>query len=162
MTHSKASEQPVGYWLKAADHALTASIDAAQRELGVTRLGWQVLNTIQRATNATADEIAATLHMFTARTTLDVLLAALRARGWIQDDAGPVRLTDEGQRAHARILERQQEIRRRATAGISQADYDTTLRVLQCLVANLGDAGEERTSGGTRTERQNGRGSEPL
>ena len=34
--------------MKAADQAITARVDAAQRADGVTRLEWQVLNTILR------------------------------------------------------------------------------------------------------------------
>lgn len=147
-------ERPIGHWLKAADQAITASVDAAQRDNGVTRLEWQVLNTIHGAARTTVEEIGATLRTFTDRPTVDVLLAALRARGWIEEETGPaVRLTDVGRRAHARILERQREIRQQAMNGVTREEYDTTLRVLQRIVANLEPA---RAEGSHRPEAPSG------
>lgn len=134
-------ERPIGYWLKAADRAITAAVDAAQRENGVTRLEWQVLNTIHGATTTNADEIAAALQIFADRPTLDVLLEELRGRGWIDDDEESIRLSEEGGRVHARVLDRQREIRQRATEGITREEYETTLRVLQRVVSNLEGAG---------------------
>jgi DNA-binding MarR family transcriptional regulator len=46
-------------------------------------------------------------------------------------------LTESGRDAHARILARQEEVRRQVMRGISPEDYATTLRVLQTIVSNL-------------------------
>jgi DNA-binding MarR family transcriptional regulator len=135
---SARSERPIGYWLKAADQAITARVDAAQRANGVTRLEWQVLNTIAEAGPCSPDQIVGTLHMFLDPQKLDAILAALRERSWIEADAsGNVALTESGRDAHARILARQEEVRRQVMRGISPEDYATTLRVLQTIVSNL-------------------------
>ncbi|MFO7303747.1 MAG: MarR family transcriptional regulator [Acidobacteriota bacterium] len=133
------SERPIGYWLKAADEAITACVDAVHRAEGITRRDWQVLNTIFEAGRLSPDRILDTLRMFLDRGGLDAVLDALRSRGWIHEEAdGEVGLTETGRQAHARILARQQEVRQRLMQGISAEEYTTVLRVLKQIVANLG------------------------
>src|SRR5690606_27888300 len=98
------SERPIGYWLKAADEAITACVDAVHRAEGITRRDWQVLNTIFEAGRLSPDRILDTLRMFLDRGGLDAVLDALRSRGWIHEEAdGEVGLTETGRQAHARI-----------------------------------------------------------
>jgi DNA-binding MarR family transcriptional regulator len=133
--------------LKAADQAITASVDAAQRADGVTRLEWQVFNTIAEGTHRSPDEIASALYMFLDRPTLDTVLTALRNKGWIvADTSGEVSLTEAGRQAHARILARQEEVRKQLMRGISPEEYATVLDVLKRIVANLSDPGAAHTS----------------
>jgi len=143
---SSPSERPIGYWLKAADRAITARVDEVQRANGVTRLEWQVLNTIAEAARS-PEQILAALHMFLERPTLDSLLTDFRDRGWIAEDAkGTVSLTDAGRQAHARILAKQEEVRQQLMRGISVDEYATTLQVLKRIVENLGNPGASQTS----------------
>jgi DNA-binding MarR family transcriptional regulator len=144
---SAGSERPIGYWLKAADQAITARVDAAQRADGVTRLRWQVLNTISEATDRSRDQILAALHMFLDEPALDTVLTALRNNGWIvADTSEDISLTEAGRQAHARILARQAEVRQQVMRGISADEYATVLRVLKRIVANLSDPGAAQTS----------------
>jgi DNA-binding MarR family transcriptional regulator len=137
--HQPSSERPIGYWLKAADQAISAHVDEAQAANGVTRLEWQVLNTIREGKQRSPEQISTALHMFLDRATLDTLLARLKTRGWIAVGAGgEATLTEVGQRAYERILARQQEVRQQLMEGISAEDYATVLRVLKRIVANLG------------------------
>jgi DNA-binding MarR family transcriptional regulator len=138
---SSGSERPIGYWLKAADQAITARVDAAQRADGVTRLQWQVFNTISESTHCSPDQILGTLHMFLDRPMLDMVLDDLRRKGWIAGTKGEIGLTDAGREAHARILARQQEVRQQVMRGISADEYATTLRVLKRIVENLAEPG---------------------
>ena len=142
---SAGSERPIGYWLKAADQAITARVDEAQCADGVTRLQWQVLNTIAEATHRTPDQIVAALHMFLDAPTLDTVLTDLRNHGWIAaDTSGALSLTEAGRQAHARILARQEEVRRQVMRGISADEYTTALQVLKRIVANLSDPRGDR------------------
>ena len=137
---SARAERPIGYWLKAADRAITERVDAAQRADGVTRLQWQVLNTISEGTHRSRGQIVAALHMFLDEPSLDTVLTALRSNGWIvEDTGGDISLTGAGRQAHARILARQEEVRQRLMRGISADDYATVLEVLKRVVANLSD-----------------------
>jgi DNA-binding MarR family transcriptional regulator len=144
---SARSERPIGYWLKAADRAITDRVDAAQRADGVTRLQWQALNTIAEGTHRSRDHILAALHMFLDEPTLDTVLTALRNNGWIvADESGDVSLTAAGRQAHARILARQEEVRQQLMRGISADEYATVLDVLKRIVANLSDPEAATTS----------------
>lgn len=144
---AESDQRPIGFWLKAADQAITARVDAAQRADGVTRLEWQVLNTISRAARRSPDEIVEALRVFLDRPALDAVLTSLRDKGWIDADAGgAVGLTEAGRQAHARILARQEEVRRQLMRGISAEEYETVLRVLKQIVANLSDPGATHAS----------------
>lgn len=54
-------------------------------------------------------------------------------------DAGQLQLTAQGRDVHQAALEVQRRIRQQAVWGITEADYLTTVRVLQQIVANLSD-----------------------
>lgn len=58
-------------------------------------------------------------------------------RGLIEEDDKSLRLTDRGRNLHATALEVQIKIRQQAVQGITEADYVTTVRVLQQIVSNL-------------------------
>lgn len=129
---------PIGYWLKKTDELLTARIDAAQRDNGLTRLGWQILNVVRDADGATRDAIADTLRPFADAATLDRELAGLSESGAIDSSSeGTFELTALGVETYARALLAQTAIRTRAFAGVSDDEYVTTMRVLQRLVENL-------------------------
>jgi aminoglycoside 6'-N-acetyltransferase len=132
---------PIGYWIKKADELLTSRIDEAQRQNGLTRLAWQILNMVRDAAAPARNEVAATLRPFARAAVVDETLNALAERGLVRRlPAGLLELTPEGAALHERALESQQTVRSRAVEGIEGADYATTVRVLQRLVRNLESA----------------------
>src|SRR5262249_44918943 len=138
MEQSSERPRPIGYWLKEADRLITARLAEAQAANGVSRFEWQVRNSIAAAQRASPEGLAAGLHMFLDRTRLDSILAGFQARGWIEFfESAEVTLTDAGRRQHAAVLARQQEVRQRAMDGITSDEYQTVIRVLQRMVANL-------------------------
>lgn len=144
MTQKHQPQLPIGYWLKQADTLLTAQIDHAQAVHGVSRTEWQVINLLMERGHANRTAIFATMRTFVDAATLDAVLAALVARGWVerQPETTPgtdaFHLTAEGQRQHAAIFATQKEVRQRAMQGISAEEYATVVRVLQQMVDNLG------------------------
>jgi DNA-binding MarR family transcriptional regulator len=139
---SSDRQRPIGYWLKEADRAITDHVDRVQAANGVSRLDWQVLNSIHEVGHATPEHLASTLHMFLDRPRLDTILANLAARGWTTTlPTGEVVLLDDGERHHATILAQQQQVRRRAMDGITSEEYETTVRVLHRLITNLESGG---------------------
>ena len=138
--------RPIGYWLQAADEALTRATDLALAAESLSRLECQVLDTLQQI----------------GPTSLPDLLTALRAAGPMErittafdrfsdagliaaTQAGPrviqqIQLTPTGRERHAAALAIQQQVRERATAGIPESDYATTLAVLERIVRNLAPA----------------------
>jgi len=133
--------RPIGHWLKRADELLTARIDEAQRENGLTRLGWQALNVVRDADGVEPALVAETLAPFAPAVEVTGVLVALRERGLIEETEGRVRLSASGVEVYDRALASQRAIRARAFAGIEPGEYETTMSVLRRLVENLEGGG---------------------
>lgn len=140
MPELKKPNLPIGYWLKKADEALTTRINEAQQANGLTRTDWQVLNLLHEVAMATREQLADTLQPFVDADALGTLIERLVRRGLVEGEGSATagyRLTDQGRRVHEAALMTQKEVRRQAVQGVSEADYATTIRVLQRLVENL-------------------------
>jgi DNA-binding MarR family transcriptional regulator len=135
MNETKQLSLPIGYWLKRADEVLTTHIDDAQRINGLSRIDWQLLNTLRERGPASREQVAESLRPFTDAA---AVLNRLAGRGLVVESDGlEYRLTDDGHTLHERALALQREVRRRAVEGIGESDYATTVQVLQRLVENL-------------------------
>lgn len=140
MTEQKQPHLPIGYWIKKADEVLTARINEAQEANGLTRTQWQVLNFLQETSSAARDHILEVLHPFGDADRIGSAIDSLTQRGLVETDdpeTGTLRLTAQGQALHATALAVQKQIRLQAVQGITEADYVTTVRVLQQIVTNL-------------------------
>ena len=142
MPERKTPHLPIGYWLKKADELLTARINEAQRANGLSRTEWQILNVLHETPAASRGEIIEVLHPFGEPEKLGSIIDGLVGRGLVEAEgagAEALRLTEAGRALHRTALEVQQKVRERAVRGISEADYVTTVRVLQQMVKNLTD-----------------------
>ncbi len=161
-THNK----PLGFWLAAVEHRTHDAMRTAFADQGVSRREWRLLNVIAQAP-VTIDELKAALpprgrgkgqglrprrrgdepadHSESAgrrerpirRSTAEVL-EALVERGWLTAEGGTFAITDEGSRMTAELGERVASVRRSVGAGISDADYATTIATLEAMARNLG------------------------
>ena len=137
------SDRPIGYWLKHADAAITEHVAGALGQLELTRLHWQALNVIRASQPCTADHLANELRGFVDANGLESLISALVARGWVAEETEPHRartvvLTPSGSAGYAEALHLQTLVRERMMRNIPAQDYETVLRVLQTIVANMG------------------------
>lgn len=140
MNQDKQPHLPIGYWLKKADEALTSRINNVQETNGLSRTEWQILNTLHEVTTATGEQLALPLQPFTDASSLEEITRNLIKRGLVEGEGSTTsgyRLTDQGQRLHQTALALQKEVRQQAVRGVSEADYATTVQVLQQLVKNL-------------------------
>lgn len=148
MTEPKRPHLPIGYWIKKADEVLTTRIDEAQKAHGLNRTEWQILNLLRESSAATREQIAEVLRPFVDAESIAATLTSLVERGLVEADGGEIehlRLTELGESIHAVALETQKGIRQRSMQGIDEAEYVTTVRVLQQLVKNLTEAEEAST-----------------
>lgn len=141
MNQPKQPQLPIGYWLKQADNLINQRINAIQAANGVSRSDWQVLNMLHEVGTATQTTILATMQTFLDAPTLDTILARFVDHGWVERvsnaDESSYQLSDAGKQQHSLILTSQKTVREQAMQGISEADYHTTVQVLQQIVANL-------------------------
>ncbi|MFJ8040434.1 MarR family winged helix-turn-helix transcriptional regulator [Kitasatospora sp. NPDC096147] len=145
--------KPIGYWLNRTDRALTLRMDELLADHDLTRLGWQLLGSARESTTdrAVHAELAANATPSELTETIELLLRT----GWLtRPAAGHLALTDTGSRCLAEAGTRVAAFRATATAGVSDQDYRTTVRVLERIVGNLSRAGHQEDGGGVSPRRQ--------
>ncbi|UOQ91328.1 hypothetical protein MUN74_09690 [Agromyces endophyticus] len=124
------AQRPIGYWLRVVDRKL----DDAMLELfaaeGITRRDWRRLNVI--AGTVDDERMRAKLAARPER------LAPLVDRGWVTDEPGAPRLTEEGEASYAALLERVTTLRNRVAGAVSPGDFETTLATLEAVARELG------------------------
>ncbi|MFD3468166.1 MarR family winged helix-turn-helix transcriptional regulator [Streptomyces sp. NPDC058682] len=130
--------KPIGYWLNRTDQALTASMDAALADFGLTRLGWQVLNAVKDDPRATDSAVRTALAANADTAALDSAVASVLAGGWVtRPRPEGLALTDDGRARLAEVARRVDAFRERSTAGITREEYVTAVTVLERMTRNL-------------------------
>lgn len=136
-------DRPLGFWLKLVDSLIAKQFAVVLEEHGVTRLQWQLLNTLAKKP-ATHDELTHALGPYLAPTpadepdTLDEHLAELIESGWIVSDGGVLSLSGQGGTGWEKLNEVVTNMREASSAGISAEQYATTVGSLQRMAENLG------------------------
>ncbi|MEU9193350.1 MarR family winged helix-turn-helix transcriptional regulator [Streptomyces hundungensis] len=143
-SHSDAEliKQPIGYWSWAAYKAVVTRTRGALDEIGTTQPQWWVLAQVARAeTVKTRDEVARTLrgYLDTGPEAMESEIDHTIAEGWITEDAeGRLGITAEGRAFYEKTAALQDELQAERHADISDAEYLTTLKVLQRFIHNTG------------------------
>lgn len=133
--------QPMGYW---TDLAARAVIGALRGQLAVEQLTqphWWTLNHVSGSPGTwTRTTLAERLDEFADEgTDFGAVLDDLAGRGWLRVDegAGTLTLTDDGEAGRRRAHERNAQAHRQMREGVPTADYVATVNVLRRMVANL-------------------------
>lgn len=143
-SHSDAEliKQPIGYWSWAAYKAVVSRTREALARIGTTQPQWWVLAQVARAeTVKTRDEVSRLLrdYLDTGTQAMEFEIDTTIERGWITEDAeGRLGITPEGRAFYDKAAALQDELWAERHAGISDAEYLTTLKVLQRFIHNTG------------------------
>ncbi|MEU3505292.1 MarR family winged helix-turn-helix transcriptional regulator [Streptomyces hundungensis] len=143
-SHSDAEliKQPIGYWSWAAYKAVVTRTRGALDEIGTTQPQWWVLAQVARAeTVKTRDEVVRTLrgYLDTGPEAMESEIDRTITEGWITEDAeGRLGITAEGRAFYEKTASLQDELQAERHADISDAEYLTTLKVLQRFIHNTG------------------------
>jgi DNA-binding MarR family transcriptional regulator len=132
-------QRPLGYWLKYIDGAIETSFGRLLADDGLTRRGWQVLNTISYGP-ITVAELDETMAAFLSgdEPTMRPYIERFVELGWVRvADADGVALTEEGRRTHQRVSERVGAERVRMMECLSPEDYQVLMNLLQRIAAHL-------------------------
>ncbi|MEU5737332.1 MarR family winged helix-turn-helix transcriptional regulator [Streptomyces tendae] len=135
--------QPIGYWSWAAYKAVVTRTRAALAELGTTQPQWWVLAQVGRAdTPKTRAEVSGLLRNYldAGPEAMESEIDATIAAGWITETAsdGLLSLTAEGRTFFEKAAAVQDDLWTERHAGISDAEYLTTMKVLQRFIHNTG------------------------
>ena len=144
-TDDELANQPAAYWTGVAYQALIAFTRARQAELGFTQPQFWILRNLSTRDLWPSGQPRGLPELSEAMSTYlrpeDDLAAeseTLLARGLIaRDDAGRLAITPAGDEARLTVAARSPEIRAAIHRGIDDADYVTTLKVLQRMIRNV-------------------------
>ncbi|MEU1335350.1 MarR family winged helix-turn-helix transcriptional regulator [Streptomyces sp. NPDC005865] len=146
MSDAELAGQPAAYWTGVAYEALIAFTRAQQAEKGYTQPQFWLLRNLS-ANDISPDGAGMTLPELRAAMAsyirpeddLAAEASVLVERGWLtRDSEGRLWLTEEGERARVDLARNAPAIRAALHAGIDDADYVTTVKVLQRLIRNAG------------------------
>ncbi|MYS85687.1 hypothetical protein [Embleya scabrispora] len=144
---AELATQPAAYWTGVAYEALISFTRARQAELGFTQPGFWLLRNLSKndlspdGHGMTIPELRQAMSSYLRpEDDLKAEAEVLLERGWLTDDAeGRLWITESGEQARADLKQHAPAIRARIHQGIDDADYVTTLKVLQRMIRNTGD-----------------------
>ena len=129
---------PIGYLLKKADKLLTEKIDQLQAKFGLSRLSWQVLNSISEREVRNQLDLIELLEPFAEISILEELLVKLREYQLIESSGnGEIHLTEKGQKLHEDCLVAQKQFRQKTMVNISEQEYETSIKTLKRMIDNI-------------------------
>jgi hypothetical protein len=132
--------RPIGYWLKLVDRMIDEQFASTLEEHGVTRRQWQLLNVLSRE-RATVEQLDAAVAPFLSadgdESSADHLTELIDS-GWVHSTPTGYEVTERGRASFDRLVAVVDAQRTLIADGISQAEYDQTLAVLEKMARNLG------------------------
>lgn len=135
-------KRPIGYWLKEADKSISAAVNKNLEQYELTRFHWQVLNTVYTKEEATKEDILNLLKNFFDSSHLSDILNDLTKKNWLTKEKNSasgitmIQMTGEGKAAFTEISATQQRTRMQLFQGITNEEYETTIKVLKQLIDN--------------------------
>ncbi|GAA1345978.1 MarR family winged helix-turn-helix transcriptional regulator [Arthrobacter roseus] len=132
--------RPIGFWLKLVDGLVDSRFESMLEEHGVTRRQWQLLNLLAERPTTVA-ELESELEPFLSLPggeTIPEHLEELTESGWVSQSDGTYSLEELGRNSMAVLSEVVAENRAQVTEGVTHADYETTVAVLERMARNLG------------------------
>lgn len=146
LSDAELAGQPAAYWTGVAYEALIAYIRDRQAEKGYTQPQFWLLRNLSvndispTGDGMTLSELRAAMASY-IRPEDDLAAEAevLVERGWLRRDAEDrLWLTEEGEQARVDLARNAPAIRAALHEGIDDAEYVTTIKVLQRLIRNAG------------------------
>ncbi|MEU9038044.1 MarR family winged helix-turn-helix transcriptional regulator [Streptomyces sp. NPDC048352] len=146
ISDAELAGQPAAYWTGVAYEALIAFTRARQAEKGYTQPQFWLLRNLSvndispDGAGMTLPELRAAMALYLrAEDDLAAEAEVLLERGWLRRDTEDrLWLTEEGEQARVDLARNAPAIRAALHEGIDDADYVTTLKVLQRLIHNAG------------------------
>ncbi len=132
--------RPIGYWLKLVDRLIDEQFASTLEEHGVTRRQWQLLNVLSREP-ATVEQLDAAVAPFLSPQDSETSaehLTELIESAWVDATPTGYELTDRGRAAFERLADVVTTQRTVVADGVTPAEYEQTVAVLERMARNLG------------------------
>lgn len=131
--------QPIGFWTARAGEAIRARTRGALREIGVSQPEWWLLHQLSLHPGGAdrADTVERIGHNETPEAIVEAIDSAA-SKGWIHESDSRLHYTDAGAELFRRAADVQRDLQTERMQGITEADYVTTIRVLQRTIENVG------------------------
>ncbi|MEH6796926.1 MAG: hypothetical protein V7694_22620 [Rhodococcus sp. (in: high G+C Gram-positive bacteria)] len=131
--------QPIGFRTARAGEAIRARTRGALHDIGVTQPEWWLLHQISlHPAGADRDE---TIEKIGHNDTPDAIVEAIdsaRSKGWIVESNSSLKFTPDGRDTFWSAADLQNMLQDERMNGISEADFVTTIEVLQRTIQNVG------------------------
>ncbi|MGA9871892.1 MAG: MarR family winged helix-turn-helix transcriptional regulator [Rhodococcus sp. (in: high G+C Gram-positive bacteria)] len=133
------ARQPIGFWTARAGEAIQARIRGALHDIGVTQPEWWLLHQLSLSSGGVnrAETVEKIGHNDTPQVIEEAIVSAIN-NGWIEQSGSKLRYTDAGADLFRRANDVQQMLQDERMRGISEADFVTTIEVLQRTIQNVG------------------------
>ena len=134
-------KQPIGYWAWAAANAVVDYISSELDAVGLSQPQWWTLNQVKASEHGmTRERVTALLegHLGAGDALQREIDAVLDWGLLVLDDEQHLQVTAEGRAVHQQAADIQATARAIVHDGIPDADYLTTLKVLQQMIHNVG------------------------
>ena len=131
--------QPIGFWTARAGEAIRARTRGALHDIGVTQPEWWLLHQISlHPAGADRDETIEKIgHNDTPEAIVEAIDSA-RSKGWIVESNSSLKFTPDGRDTFRSAADLQNMLQDERMNGISEADFVTTIEVLQRTIQNVG------------------------
>lgn len=137
----------LGYLLKQASSALRAAMEKVLRPLGMSVTHYSCLELLAQRPGLSNSELAR--GAFVTRQSMNVLLQVLERDGYVTRPAEapvgkvlPARLTPRGRRSLAKATVAVRSVEARMLAGLTETEQADAFRILQGMIASLGDGND--------------------
>ncbi|KAA0025017.1 MarR family winged helix-turn-helix transcriptional regulator [Antrihabitans cavernicola] len=138
-TMQPPARQPIGFWTARAAEAVRTRTRGALADIGVSQPEWWVLH--QLSTHPGGIDRRTMIDTIGHNDTVEAVETALddaTAKGWVTGDDSALRSTDLGTDMFDRAAAVQRDLQDERMRGISEAEFATTITVLQRTIANVG------------------------
>ncbi len=135
------AQQPIGFWTVRAGEAIRARTRGALLEVGVSQPEWWLLHQLSLRPDGIdrAETIEKIGHNDTPDAIVDAIDSAV-AQGWVREVGSTLVCTESGLEQFERAFQVQRDLQAERMQGISDADFATTIQVLQRTIDNVGGA----------------------
>lgn len=135
------ARQPLGFWTVRAGEAIGQRTRSALAELGVTQPEWWVLHQLSlHPAGVGRTHVVDTVGPNETPAAIEEAIASAEANGWLVADGDSIRATDSGADVFARCSALQAELQAERMRGITEAEFATTITVLQRTIENVGSS----------------------